>query len=103
MASVGVVLPPPFVSTHRAHRFRCVAVRGAGRAAGRVAVVAAAGRGGLLVVLSLAIALFFRDPDRSPPADRDAVLAPADGAVTHAGAARDGEAPPGDWKQVTIF
>ena len=56
-----------------------------------------------LFVLPVAIALFFRDPDRSPPPDTMAVLAPADGKVIHAGPARPGEAPAGQWQQVTIF
>lgn len=56
-----------------------------------------------LLVLPVAVALFFRDPARTPPADPEAVLAPADGRVTHAGPSRPGEAPPGDWLQLTIF
>jgi phosphatidylserine decarboxylase len=56
-----------------------------------------------LLVLPAAIALFFRDPDRSSPAGPDLVLAPADGRVMHAGPARPDEAPPGEWLQVVIF
>jgi phosphatidylserine decarboxylase len=56
-----------------------------------------------LLVLPIAIALFFRDPDRTPPRDPRLVLAPADGTVLHAGDARPDEAPPGRWRQVTIF
>jgi phosphatidylserine decarboxylase len=56
-----------------------------------------------LVALPVAIALFFRDPRRSAPADAQAVLSPADGQVMHAGPARPDEAPPGTWQQVTIF
>jgi phosphatidylserine decarboxylase len=55
------------------------------------------------LVLPIAIALFFRDPDRTPPADPSLVLAPADGSVIFAGDARPAEAPPGAWRQVTIF
>jgi len=57
----------------------------------------------ILLLLAIPIALFFRDPDRHPPADPDAVLAPADGRVMFAGPARQNEAPPGAWLQVTIF
>ena len=56
-----------------------------------------------LLALPIAIALFFRDPDRASPTERCLVLSPADGTVMFAGAARPEDAPPGDWKQVTIF
>ena len=56
-----------------------------------------------LLALPVAIALFFRDPDRTSPTERCLVLSPADGTVMFAGAARPEDAPPGDWKQVTIF
>jgi phosphatidylserine decarboxylase len=58
---------------------------------------------GILLFVPIAIALFFRDPERHPPPDSDAVLAPADGKVMFAGPARANEAPPGEWLQVTIF
>jgi phosphatidylserine decarboxylase len=58
---------------------------------------------GVLLLLAIPIALFFRDPERHPPADPDAVLAPADGKVMFAGPGRADEAPPGEWLQVTIF
>jgi phosphatidylserine decarboxylase len=57
----------------------------------------------VLLLLPLAIALFFRDPERAITAEDNAVLAPADGKVMHAGPARPGEAPPGTWQQITIF
>ena len=56
-----------------------------------------------LLVLPIAVALFFRDPKRTAPVEADLVLSPADGTVMHAGPAREGEAPPGEWRQVTIF
>jgi phosphatidylserine decarboxylase len=60
----------------------------------------------VLGVLPLAVAAFFRDPDRTP--DRasvpvDDVLAPADGKVMYAGAGQEGVAPEGEWQQVSIF
>lgn len=56
-----------------------------------------------LLGLPVAVLLFFRDPERETPADVTAVLSPADGVVMHAGEARPDEAPPGAWRQVTIF
>jgi len=58
---------------------------------------------GILLILPIAVALFFRDPERHPPADANAVLAPADGKLMYAGPARANEAPPGEWLQITIF
>ena len=60
----------------------------------------------VLGVLPLALAAFFRDPDRTPDhatVPVDDVLAPADGKVMHAGAGQDGVAPEGEWQQVSIF
>ncbi len=60
----------------------------------------------VLGVLPLAVAAFFRDPDRTPdsrPVDVDDVLAPADGRVMYAGPGQEGVAPPGEWQQVSIF
>jgi phosphatidylserine decarboxylase len=57
----------------------------------------------ILLLLPLGIALFFRDPERVSPPDVDAVLSPADGRVMFAGEAKSEEAPPGAWRQVTIF
>ncbi|WP_347353184.1 phosphatidylserine decarboxylase [Intrasporangium sp.] len=64
---------------------------------------AAAGLG----LLTAAVTLFFRDPDRAPDRapvdDPDVVLAPADGVVVHAGPAEPGLGPAGEWQQVSIF
>ncbi len=59
-----------------------------------------------LGLLPLAVAAFFRDPDRTPDhrvVPVDDVLAPADGKVMHAGPGQAGVAPDGEWQQVSIF
>ncbi|MDC5697395.1 phosphatidylserine decarboxylase [Intrasporangium calvum] len=60
-----------------------------------------------LGLLTAGVTLFFRDPDRTPDrtpvADPDVVLAPADGMIVHAGPAQEGVAPEGEWQQVSIF
>lgn len=55
------------------------------------------------VALSAFFAFFFRDPDRRITARDDEVLSPADGRVLVAGAPQPGNAPPGDWQQISIF
>jgi phosphatidylserine decarboxylase len=67
------------------------------------AVAGAAALGVGLLLLPAAVALFFRDPDRRAPAGPNVILAPADGKVIFAGQARTDEAPPGTWRQITIF
>lgn len=69
-------------------------------------VLAAARRYALsapLAILGGFMAYFFRDPDRQVPQDPDVVVSPADGRVMIAGPSDKRWAPPGDWKQVTIF
>jgi phosphatidylserine decarboxylase len=56
-----------------------------------------------LFLLAAFFLYFFRDPDRASPQDSTLVLSPADGRVLVAGAAERGTAPPGEWKQISIF
>jgi phosphatidylserine decarboxylase len=55
------------------------------------------------VALGAFFAFFFRDPERTPPDAAHLVLSPADGEVKFVGASEAGVAPPGEWKQVSIF
>ena len=56
-----------------------------------------------LSVPGFLMALFFRDPEREPPRDPGVVVAPADGRVLFAGDAEPAGAPPGRWRQISIF
>jgi len=59
---------------------------------------------GPLLLLPVAVALFFRDPERSASQAPNLVLAPADGTVMHAGDAAPADAPDSSpWLQITIF
>jgi phosphatidylserine decarboxylase len=55
------------------------------------------------VALGAFFAFFFRDPERASPDAAHAVLSPADGQVKFVGDAEPGVAPPGEWKQISIF
>jgi|SRR4051794_681696 phosphatidylserine decarboxylase len=55
------------------------------------------------LVLSGAFLFFFRDPERPTEAAVADVVSPADGRVVLAGDPEPGAAPPGQWKQVSIF
>lgn len=56
--------------------------------------------GGILLFLGAFVLYFFRDPERTPPADADAVVSPADGRVTEI-VEEEFEGRPG--KRVSIF
>ena len=78
---------------------------------GALALAALAGAAGgwifaaPLAVLAVFFAFFFRDPERRVPAhaSENDVLSPADGEVLVAGEAMADAAPPGSWRQVSIF
>jgi phosphatidylserine decarboxylase len=53
--------------------------------------------------LWLFVISFFRDPERIPPADMDAVLSPADGTITHVEEIEDPDFPAGRAFRVSIF
>ena len=57
----------------------------------------------VLVVLACLLLFFFRDPDRVVTQAADAVLSPADGRVTVAGAPTGPECPAGSWQQISMF
>ena len=57
----------------------------------------------VFAALALFMLYFFRDPERVVPAQAGQVVAPADGRVLVAGEAEAAAAPPGSWKQISIF
>lgn len=78
-----------------------------GGAAGAAIVLFAFGMpmtAALFALLAALFFFFFRDPHRVAPAGGAAVvLAPADGRVMVAGEPQPNTAPPGSWRQVSIF
>jgi phosphatidylserine decarboxylase len=56
-----------------------------------------------LAALGGFMAFFFRDPERQVPQTSGLVVSPADGRVMTAGPSDGRWAPPGSWKQITIF
>jgi phosphatidylserine decarboxylase len=76
-----------------------------GTAALAIAAASTVGSAGAVPLILLAglFTFFFRDPDRVSPQDPRLVLSPADGRVLVAGPADPKAAPPGEWKQVSIF
>jgi phosphatidylserine decarboxylase len=57
----------------------------------------------VLGMAALFMLYFFRDPERRVPSQAGAVVSPADGRVLVAGESEPASAPPGAWKQVSIF
>jgi phosphatidylserine decarboxylase len=55
------------------------------------------------LILTAFFLFFFRAPDRHHSANFDSVISPADGRVLVAGDAVPDAAPPGTWKQISIF
>jgi phosphatidylserine decarboxylase len=57
----------------------------------------------VFVAVAAFMLYFFRDPDRRIPSAAGAIVSPADGRVLIAGEAEAAAAPPGAWKQISIF
>ena len=78
-------------------------IAGAGVLAVAAALTVGAAAALPLAALAGFFLYFFRDPDRESPQDPSLVLSPADGRVLVAGPADAAAAPPGEWKQISIF
>ena len=76
-----------------------------GTAALAIAAALTVGSAGAMPLFLLAafFTFFFRDPDRVSPQGPDLILSPADGRVLVSGPADPSAAPPGQWKQISIF
>jgi phosphatidylserine decarboxylase len=59
--------------------------------------------GWILAALAGFFLFFFRDPERAHDASDSAVISPADGRVMVAGDPTGQAAPPGQWRQISIF
>lgn len=57
----------------------------------------------ILAVVTFAVGSFFRDPERHPPADERAIIAPADGRVLKAGPSDDRRFLDGNVQMISIF
>lgn len=71
--------------------------------AAALAAVSGPGLATSFALLGGFFAYFFRDPERRIPQEADLVVSPADGRIMIAGPGDPRWAPPGDWKQITIF
>jgi phosphatidylserine decarboxylase len=58
---------------------------------------------GVLFGLWVFVLSFFRDPERTPPADPDLLVSPADGVITHLHEVEDADFPGGRAFRVSIF
>lgn len=58
---------------------------------------------GVFGVLAAFFVFFFRDPRRAVPDGDGLIVSPADGRVLVAGEPEQAAAPPGSWKQISIF
>ena len=55
------------------------------------------------LILAAFFLFFFRDPDRTPPADPNVLVSPADARVMAVGPFPGKGAPPGEWQWISMF